>query len=165
MGSILAGYEGLCGYERGLYRCKLVLDLGMMSLILSTYPQTHLREPVFRLDVCLEPGPLSRLSVLLRSRIVAFSQSMHDMSTSSSFRSGCPGAWAYSPKIIRLGRGIMCTKNDLIQTTIRCKERFDTRSEPMKYVRWISIIQAWTKALAIHVPFVPRLRNIPLPSC
>lgn len=107
MGSILAGYEGLCGYERGLYRCKLFLDLGMMSLILSTYPQTHLREPVFRLDVCLEPGPLSRLSVLLRSRIVAFNQSMHDMNTFSLFHSGCPGARGRSPKNIRDGRGLM----------------------------------------------------------
>jgi len=107
MGSILAGYEGLCGYERGLYRCKLVLELGMMSLIISTYPQTHLREPVFRLDVCLELEPLSRLSVLLRSRIVAFSQRMRDMNTFSLFRSGCPRAWAHSPKNIRDGRGLM----------------------------------------------------------
>ena len=60
----------------------------MMVLINSISPQTHLRELVFRLGVCLEPALLSRLSVLLRFRIVAPSTDMHGMSTSSFLHSG-----------------------------------------------------------------------------
>jgi hypothetical protein len=44
------------------------LGLDMIVLITSTYLQTHLRELVFRLDVCLEPEPSSRLSVSPRFR-------------------------------------------------------------------------------------------------
>jgi hypothetical protein len=44
----------------------------IMVLINSTYPQTHLRELVFRLDVCLELELLLRLSVSPRFRIVAY---------------------------------------------------------------------------------------------
>jgi hypothetical protein len=145
MGSVLAGHEGFCGYERGLYRCELPQGNDRMVLINSTYPQTHLRELVSRLDVCLEPELLSRLSVSPRSKIVAFSRDMHGMSIPSLLHSGRLGFWVFLPSIFdRPHDGRWAGWMDRPMSHVN-------EDELMKYYRWISLSLTPMGVQASHV--------------